>query len=171
MISNQSSMFRHILDKHGDKNSKDRIFALVSSYEEKIQKRTKIQDVQHADYNKALNDSIEFIEMADRILSFTNQLSLTVRTRKEVVYKEFKLEEIKVRKQVETLELIEQIGNKTEKSSMIKRLMEESMIEITNRLENLKLEYEISVTFVEDAERTRDLAYAYYQAIKQIGNK
>lgn len=168
MTSNRSSGFKTLMEKHGDPESKDNIFAMISSYEEKIRKRIRLQDIQPELFLKSMNDSIEYIEMSDRILSFVKQLSLTIRVRKELAQKKYDLAEIKARKQIETLNIINEISNKTEKTATIKRMVQEQLLDELNECETLKLHYDLSLAYVEDAERTRDLTYAYYQAVKQV---
>lgn len=168
MISNRSSGFKRLIDQHGDPDSKENIFAMISSYENKIQNRVPLQDIKPEHFHKAMNDSIDFIEMSDRILSFVKQLSLTIRVRKELAQKQYDFEEIKARKQIESLQIISEISNKTEKTKIVQRMIQEQLLEQINKYETLKLEYDLSLAYVEDAVRTRELTYAYYQAVKQV---
>jgi len=108
------------------------------------------------------------MEHQDIILSFVQQLSITIRKKMELSKKQMELDKFKITKEVENLELIGELSTKTEKQLIIKREIEERMFKKTSEYEQMKMDYEFSKWFVDDATRSRDLAYAYYQAIKMI---
>jgi putative peptidase M, neutral zinc metallopeptidase, zinc-binding site len=167
MISNETSNFKELLFKYGEKNQ-DAIFNKIKEFEQNFNKKTSIDKIDYTNFNKALSEAIIIMEHQDIILSFVQQLSITIRKKMELSKKQMELDKFKITKEVENLELIGELSTKTEKQLIIKREIEERMFKKTSEYEQIKMDYEFSKWFVDDATRSRDLSYAYYQAIKMI---
>ena len=154
MISNETSNFKELLFKYGEKNQ-DAIFNKIKEFEQNFNKKTSIDKIDYTNFNKALSEAIIIMEHQDIILSFVQQLSITIRKKMELSKKQMELDKFKITKEVEN-------------QLIIKREIEERMFKKTSEYEQMKMDYEFSKWFVDDATRSRDLSYAYYQAIKMI---
>lgn len=150
--------------------SLDKIKELIKKYEEAIRKRVKIQDIgKEKPYLEVLNDSISFIEYADNMCSWTEQIMLTVKMKKDIVQKKYDLESIKAVRQIETLQEILECTSKTEKEKLKIKKLKENLIDLEHELDAVKMHLEFCKIFVNDAARTREHVYAYYQAVKNRG--
>ena len=170
MISNETSSFKSLLNKYGEKNQES-IFEKIKKYEINFSKREPISNISHENFNKFLSEAINMIEQQNSILSFVSQLSIVIRKKLELAKRVLDLDKFKITKEVENLELINELSSKTEKQTIIKREIEERLYNKTSQYDELKMDYEFSKLFVEDATRSQELAYAYYQAIKAINIK
>lgn len=167
MISNESSNFKELLFKHGKENVKEKIFNKIKEYEQNFSKRTPIDKIDYTNFNKYLDLAIQMIEHQDAILSFTQQLSVAIRSKLEISKKELDLMKFKVSKEVELLDFGSEY-TKTEKQNLMKRELEERLFKKMTEYDLLKMDSEFSKMYVEDAIRSRELAYAYYQGVKMV---
>lgn len=142
----------------------------IQEYETKIQRRVKLQDIGRENpYISVLNNSLEYIEYADNMCSWTEQIMLTVKMKKDVIQKKYELEKIKTEKQVELLQEVLECNSKTEKIKLKEKKIKEALIDLEQELDEVKTHLDFCKIFVSDAQRTRELVYAYYQAVKNRG--
>lgn len=142
----------------------------IQEYETKIQNRIKLQDIgKENPYISVLNNSLDYIEYADNMCSWTEQIMLTVKMKKDTIQKRYELEKIKTEKQVELLQEVLECTSKTEKIKMKEKKIKEALIDLEQELDAVKTHLDFCKIFVADAQRTRELVYAYYQAVKNRG--
>lgn len=167
-----SNIFRNLIKKHtSNEESSSKLISYISKYESVIEGRKPLSHINNTNIIEAMNDSLDMIKYADKILSWTKQLSINVVTYKNTVSKRYELEKIKVTKLIETSDTLLAINTKSEKENMRKFLIREELIELEEELESAKFEEKIALSFIGDAENLREFVYAYYQSIKKIYNQ
>lgn len=166
-----NKMFEIVLNAYAGNNSNlQTITKLINQYENKIRNKTQLQNIgKTKQYIEALNDSLSYIEYADNICSWTDQIMMIVKAKKDIVQKKYELEQLKVQKQIEMLEEIQQCTSKTEKEKLKTKLLRDQTIQTEHELDDVKNHLEFCKIFIEDAKRTREYVYAYYQAVKRMG--
>lgn len=145
-----------------------KLMSCIEKYECEINNRVKIQEIGKVkSFDEVLNDSINYIEYANNICSWTEQLMLIVQTRKELINKKYELETFKTMKQIELLEEVMECTSKTEKEKLKSKKLKEALIDLEHQLEDVKMHLEFCKIFKNDSERTRELVFSYYQAVKR----
>ncbi|MGL5716628.1 hypothetical protein [Cetobacterium sp.] len=167
-----SKIFRNLVKKHTAKEeSYIKLIEFITLYEDIIEKRIPLSKIDNTNIIESMNTSLDMIKYADKILSWTKQLSINVITYKNSVSKRYELEKIKVTKLIETSDTLLATSTKSEKENLKKFLIREELLELEDELESAKFEEKISLSFIGDAENLREFVYAYYQSIKKIYNQ
>lgn len=166
-----NKMFEIVLNEYAGSNPNLKaITNLIQQYESKIRNKTQLQDVgKTKQYIEALNDSLSYIEYADSICSWTDQIMMIVKFKKDLIQKRYELELLKTQKQIELLQEIQECTSKTEKEKLRTKILKDQTIKTEHELDDVKNHLEFCKIFIEDARRTREYVYAYYQAIKRMG--
>lgn len=169
---NGNTMFDIVSNAYLQKNEKlHTIKELIKEYEIRIKNRTRLQEIgKTKEYIVALNDAISYIEFSDQVCSWCEQIMMTVKAKKDIIQKRFELETLKTQKQIELLEEIRECTSKAEKEKLKTKLLKENLINLEHQLDDVKNHLEFTKIFIEDAKRTRELVYSYYQAVKRIGD-
>lgn len=164
-----SSLFKEVLTTYEPDSTKcDAIINSIKKYEHDIMQKIPLEKIKVNDYNQYLNLSLDYIEKANSILSWTSQIRLKILRVKNNVSKRLELKIKSETRRIEDLDFIIGITSKTEKDKQKKFFLEESVLEMQYELENVKVDLEYISTFIKDAENLRDLVYSYYQAIKTM---
>ncbi|MFR4518599.1 MAG: hypothetical protein ACLT40_01400 [Fusobacterium sp.] len=166
-----SSVLKIILEKYiSDEKKRDGIKHNIDLYETQIENRTRLQDISTLQgvNPKALDDCIDFIEKADKMLGWLEQLRLYVKIKSDTINKKYDLEKIKVEKSVEFLEAVIESKTKGEKEEAKKKAVKEQLINLELEKNDIKTDFDFVDTFIKDAERTRERVYAYYQSVKKL---
>lgn len=163
-----SSLFNNLIKGHTELNKANSIIAGISTYEKDFQSRKALHKIKREDYIEVLNSSIDYIEKCGRIVSWVNQLKLNIMHKKELLNKKYDIEKIKISKQIEVSEALREITTKEEKKQTKIFMLKEQLLELEQEMDTIKLELSIGERFVNDADGLNKLAYAYFQAVKQI---
>lgn len=164
-----SNIFRNLVKKYTSKEENCiKLIECITLYETTIEKRLPLSQINNTNIIESMNSSLDMIKHADKILSWSKQLSINVVTYKNSVSKRYELEKIRVTKMVEASDTLLAVGTKTEKENMKKFLIREELLELEDELETAKFEERISLSFIGDAENLREFVYAYYQSIKKM---
>ena len=152
-----SSVLKIILEKYiSDEKKRDGIKHNIDLYETQIENRTRLQDISTLQgvNPKALDDCIDFIEKADKMLGWLEQLRLYVKIKSDTINKKYDLEKIKVEKSVEFLEAVIESKTKGEKEEAKKKAVKEQLINLELEKNDIKTDFDFVDTFIKDAERT-----------------
>lgn len=165
-----NTMFNVVSKEYMKPDKINQVMNLINKYENAIRKRVKIQDIgKEKPYSEVLNDSISFIEYADNMCSWTEQIMITVKMNKDIIQKKYDLSYLKAMNEIEVLQEIASCTSKTEKDKLKSKKLKERLIEQEHELDKVKMYMDFCKIFVDDAARTRELVYAYYQAVKNRG--
>ena len=152
-----SNIFKNLIKKHTTKEeNSEKLIKIIREYEKTIDNRLPLPNINNTNIIESMNSSLDMIKYADKILSWTKQLSINVTTYKNSISKRYELEKIRVTKLVEASDTILSIGTKTEKENMRKFLIREELLELEDELETAKFEEKIALSFIGDAENTRE---------------
>lgn len=166
MIANSSAFIFLISNYISNKDTSNEIIKRIKFFEEEMNNRVPINDINISNYNLALEKALQHIIYADNILDWCMQLKLKIKAMKHVVEKKLEIETINVTKEIEQLDELAEITTKTERTARKNFLLKDKLINITQRYEDVKLDYETIEMFINSANNMREARYAYYQAVK-----
>lgn len=157
--------------KDGERGSKT-LLEFVKKYENLIINRTPIQDIgSKKTFEEALNDSIDYIAYSNDISSWTEQLFQIVVDKKIRLERIYELEKIKAKQEIDLLDELKDCKTKTEKERLRAERIKEKLFKYDQYLIDVKYDYDSCKLFKNDAERTRELVFAYYQGVKNSSIK
>lgn len=167
---NNSTQFRLLLEKYIEHDKVEAILREISFFENGFAQRTKLQNINNANFSTALNSSVEFIEKSNAVLSLNMQLHMKI---KQVYSSKKRLLELNQISRAQTLEasdLISEIKSKTEKDKILKTKLKNEFIALEQEIEDIKDDLEFIDYFISTSKDTKSLAESYYQSVKQINN-
>lgn len=167
---NNSTQFRLLLEKYIKHDKVEAILREISFFENGFAQRTKLQNINNANFSTALNSSVEFIEKSNAVLSLNMQLHMKI---KQVYSSKKRLLELNQISRAQTLEasdLISEIKSKTEKDKILKTKLKNEFIALEQEIEDIKDDLEFIDYFISTSKDTKSLAESYYQSVKQINN-
>lgn len=169
MSISKSKLFKELLIEHSqDKSAADNIITHITAHENDIQKRVPLQEITTGNYNRCLNDSIDFIEKSNKISAWVCNLRLLILKKKMEKSRELDKATIYENKRLEQSDILLSITNKTEKEKQKKFLLDDKLLLLRAELDNLKFQLETLDQFCSQAESIKDLVYSYYQGIKNM---
>lgn len=168
MLSTSSS-FKYLLNKYSKSDVADAILKEINRFELEIEtNKIQLSKINKSNYNLMLETSLTHIDYADKLLAWCNQLKIKVKTKKHLCEKSLDRETIIINKEIEDMQEIALITSKTEKTAMKNKLLKEKLLSLQENYDEVKLDYDVSETFVNEVSNYRESRYAYYQAVKNI---
>lgn len=169
MAIGTSSIFKEVLETYElDRIKSGQILKAITDFEGLFNKKIALEKIIVANYNQSLNLSLDYIKNTNTIVSWVSQMKILIMRKKSNIKKKIDLATAKEMKRLETAEIIVSIASKTERDKQKKFFLEEALLEDQYELDNINIDLEAINAFVKEAENERDLAYAYYQAIKNM---
>lgn len=167
---NNSTQFRLLLEKYIEHDKAENILREISFFENSFAQRTKLQNINNANFSTTLNSSVEFIEKSNAVLSLNMQLHMKI---KQVYSSKKRLLELNQISRTQTLEasdLLTEVKSKTEKDKLLKNKLKNEFIALEQEIEEIKDDLEFIDYFISTSKDTKCLAESYYQSVKQINN-
>lgn len=163
-----SSNFRTLVSKYiKDADTVSKMVEYIKRSESKYKTRTSLQKIKLEFYSESLNTSIEYIDTINIILGYVEQIKINILNKLNLDKNGYDNYEMLFRQSLETLESLSQMG-KVEREKEKKQKIKDEMLTRKQNLEETELDLLKINTFLNDLERTRELLYAYYQAVKNF---
>ena len=159
-----------LMRQYIDDNQVDDALSVIEVFDERFKKRTSIKECQQNPLIGAetLDNCIDFIQYANKILSFSMVLSSMVARMYEDKKKTYDLEKIGILDNMEVTKYLDKFKTKTEKDEAKKYYLQSKLIQIEQAIKDLQMDKSVAEIFVKDSENGRDMVYAYYQGVKRV---
>lgn len=164
----KSSLFNMLLSSYKQPEISEKIIELITKFEVAMQKRIPIQNITKDNYSEVLNNALNYIENSIQIKSWTEDLRLNILRNKNTLNKKFEIEQIKVSNDVDNYSTIKEMSNKTDKAKLKQFYIKEQTLPLEQELQEVKINLECAEMFASEAKSNEELAYAYYQAVKNL---
>lgn len=169
MLAN-SKEFTRLVNVYTEEIVSAQILRNISIFENKFLNRTKLQNIKAANFAESLNDSVEYIDSANKVYALVLQLSMKI---KSVYSSKKRLLELNRFQRQQILELSDEIREaKTaaQKATVLKNALTSEFINLEHEIEQIKEDLDFVEHFISSAKDTKFTAESYYQSVKQINN-
>lgn len=164
----KSSLFNMLLASYKQPAVSEKIIELITQFEIEFNKRVPIQNITRDNHPEVLNNALNYIENSIQIKSWTEDLRLNILRNKNILNKKFEVEQIKVSNDVDNYTTIKEITNKTDRAKLKQFYIKEQTLPLEQELQEVKINLECAEMFASEAKSMEELAYAYYQAVKNL---
>lgn len=167
----KSSLFNMLLASYKQQSVSEKIIELITQFETDFNKRIPIQNITKDNHPEVLNNALNYIENSIQIKSWTEDLRLNILRNKNTVSKRFEIEQIRVSNDADNYSTIKEMTNKTDRAKLKQFYIKEQTLQLEQELSEVKINLECAEMFANEAKSAEELAYAYYQAVKNLNTE